>query len=344
MGRTSRRVFACLVVAAIVAGAPGVGWAAPLTDPQRIERAAGFIASQQKPNGSIPAFSPVGSTADAVVSLVAAGSGRPEVRRAIGFLRRRVVANAVDTIGLQAKVVIALVAAGRDPRDFGGLNLVKALRASVLPSGRFGEAPVFDDALAAIALAGAGIAVPRPALDWLTAAQCADGGWQYDEPAADTDDEHCRSVAGPDTDYFASDTNTTSYVVQALGAGSAADPTFAADPFGFFSSIRDVGFGGWGYSWGVETTDANSTALAIQAYAAAGLAVPDGAMKALRALQFPRCGAWAFTWTEEAGGAVRDGPNVGATIGAILGILRQPLPLSGAAHGPGPETPACPAA
>ena len=32
---------------------------------------------------------------------------------------------------------------------------------------------------------------------------------------------------------------------------------------------------GWGYTWGFETTDANSTALVIQAYAAAGTPVPD---------------------------------------------------------------------
>jgi hypothetical protein len=341
MGWTPRRVFACLVVAAIVAGAPEVGAAAPLRDPQRIERAVGYIASHQKPNGSVPAFSPIGSTADAVVSFVAAGSGRPQVRRALGFLRRRVKANAVDTIGLQAKVTIALVASGRSPRDFGGLNLVKALRRSILPSGRFGDAPVFDDALATLALAGVGIAVPQPALDWLLAAQCPDGGWQYDEPAGDTEDEHCRSTTDPDTDFFASDTNTTSYVVQALEAGSAVDPAFAADPFEFFASIRDAGFGGWGYSWGVETTDANSTALVIQAYAAVGLPVPDGAMKALRALQFPRCGAWAFTWTDQDGGPVRDGPNVGATIGAVLGLLRLPLPVTGATHGPAADTPAC---
>jgi hypothetical protein len=58
--------------------------------------------------------------------------------------------------------------------------------------------------------------------------------------------------------------------------------------------------------------------MVIQAYVAAGAAVPAGGFAALRQLQLG-CGAWPY----QAGGPA----DVGGTIGAILGILRQRLPV-----------------
>jgi hypothetical protein len=332
MGSTRTKILTLLSTGALLLAVPASALAA--TDLGRAEGGLGYIASRQKANGSIPAFSPIGSTADAVLAAVAVGQGRGVVKDALGYLSRQVETGKVDGVGLRAKVVLAVSAAGRDPRAFGGTNLVAALRGTI-SGGRFGTAAVFDDALATLALESAGLKPSLTVTDWLRNAQCPDGGWAYDEPySAATDDGSCYD--GTPGDYFTSDSNTTSYVVQALEAANRA--TFVADPFAFFDSVRDDAHGGWSYSAGFIVTDANSTALVLQAYAAAGGPVPAGGRTALRALQHQRCGAWAYSYD----GAKRGVPDVGATIGAVPGLLLKPLPFTGPVIGPiATAIPAC---
>lgn len=330
MARTLRRVISSLLTCSLVLGLSGSAGAA-LTDQDRAERAAGFIASQQKANGSFPAFSSIGSTADAVLALLAAGVGRREVRDALGYLETQVERGNVDTEGLQAKVLLAWTSAGRGGRTIGGENLVRDLR--------FGWSDglthtVFDTALTVLALRSAGADVPASALTFLGEEQCPDGGWAYDAFNAG-EDLHCQ---GDKSDFFLSDTNTTALVVMAL---QAVAPTRAArfvpTAWTFLDSIRDETHGGWGYTWGFETTDANSTGLVLQAYAAAGSNPPAGARKALRQLQYGRCGAFAFTWD----GGTKGAPDLGATIGAVPGLLGTPFPFAGTAAGPVPTAPPC---
>jgi hypothetical protein len=337
MGPTLRRAVVPLCVAVAVVVSPQIATAVPPADLARVERAIGYLASQQRPNGAVPALSPIGSTADAVLSFVAAGIGRRQVRQAIGYLRRQTVKGELSTIGLRAKVVSAFVAAGRDPHDVGGTDLVEALSSTLGPDGHYGDAAVFDQALVILALASAGEEIPADAIGWLVAAQCADGGWQFDLPATATDDEHCVSTADPASDVFESETNATSLVVQAVAAAGAT-PAFGHDPFAFFAEIRDSSYGGWGYSWSFPATDANSTSLVIQAYAAAERPLPSGVARALRRLQYRSCGAFAFS-RDDAGR--RTGPDAGATIGAILGLLRVSRPTAGGVLAIPSPTPAC---
>ena len=190
--------------------------------------------------------------------------------------------------------------------------------------GRFGDgtASVLDQALAILAFRGAGTRASHQALAWLRTAQCPDGGWAFDEPYAPGHDTiHCRSTSDPSSDFFLSDTNTSSYVVQALEASGNAP--LGTDPFAFFAAIRDPQHDGWGYTWGFRATDANSTALALQAYAAAGRSTPQGAVAALRRLQQTACGAWAFTWNGDTPGPA----DLGATIGAVPGVLLTAFPV-----------------
>lgn len=324
MGRTRRRVISSLLTCSLVLAAAGPAGAA-LTDQDRSERAAGYVASQQKRNGSFPAFSAIGSTADAVLAFVAAGVGQRETRRALDYLEAQVEAGNVDTEGLKAKVLLAWTTAGRGGRTIGGENLVRDLGAG-WSDGL--TRTVYDTALTVLALRSAGAVVPEPAIAFLIDEVCPDGGWSYDG-FNEGEDDHCQG--DPDTDFFASDTNTTALVVMAL---NAAAPTEAFD---FFDAIRDDVRGGWGYTWGFETTDANSTALVLQAYASAGRRSPAGSLKAIRALQYGRCGAFAFTWD----GDVRTGPDLGATIGAVPGLLRLPMPFTGSVEGPAPDLPTC---
>ena len=117
MASTLRRVLPPVLTCAIVLALAAAAAAAPIPGAERSRRADAYIASQQRANGSIPAFSPVGSTADAVLAFVAADAGQARMRRALGYLERQVDAGAVSTLGLQAKVVIAWTATGRRRAD-----------------------------------------------------------------------------------------------------------------------------------------------------------------------------------------------------------------------------------
>jgi hypothetical protein len=268
--------------------------------------------------------------------MVAARRGARAIDKALRWLRKKVRNEKVGSLGLKAKVALAVATAGRNPRNFGGANLIKEIQDSELENGRFGEGTaVFNQALALLALQGAGASFTTKSVEWLVDAQCGDGGWQFDEPATEADDEHCDNGSG--TDFFLTDTNTTSLVVQVLGYIEESPPQPAADPFTFFKSIRDDVKNGWGYSWRSfeSLTDANSTALVIQAYSAAGQKPPAGARKALTALQYGFCsknkGAFAFTWEDDDGDGKfkRDEPNVGATIGGIMGLTETPFWFGG---------------
>jgi hypothetical protein len=335
MAPVTRRVSVFLCSASIVLATAGSAAAGVIDDPTRALRAAAHLAKAQQPNGSFPAFSPIGSTADAVLALVAAGVGPNRVDDAVAFLRRNTTQGNVNTTGLRAKVVLAIESAGRDATNFGGHDLLGEITETELPSGRYAGATVFDQALAVLAgTAHTGSPDPQAAL-WLYSAQCPDGGWEYAKPWKDgRDTDHCRSIDNPAQDFFRSDTNTTSYALMALDPLS---PKFAANPFAYLDMMRDEGFGGWGYTFGFRTTDANSTALVLQAYTAFGVAIPAGSLEALRALQYRRCGAFAYTWSA----GRRTPPDLGATIGAVPGLLLMPFPYEQPVAGAPPSVPGC---
>ena len=68
---------------------------------------------------------------------------------------------------------------------------------------------------------------------WLLAAQCPDGGWAYDLPYGPGDDDHCFDGTG--TDFFTSDSNATSLMVQALAGMHTTD--WFSGPFGYFDTF-----------------------------------------------------------------------------------------------------------
>ncbi|MDQ3646704.1 MAG: hypothetical protein M3345_07185 [Actinomycetota bacterium] len=331
--------------------------AAP-TARKRAAVAASYVALKQRDNGSVPGFSKIGSTADAVLSWVAVERGRGAIRKAVRYLELHHFE--ATSVGLKAKVVLAAVAAGKDPRSFAGHDLVAEIRATQQADGRYGATtPVLEHALAVLALQAAGEPASPEASDWLAAAQCPDGGWSYDEPYSPAnDDEHCKDTRPGFEDFYTSDTNTTSYAVQALVVSPGAVAP-AGDAFAFFATARDTEFkGGWVYDPLLKCsaatiggfcylTDANSTALVLQAHAAAGREIPTGGRRALARLQYPLCGqnagAFAFTWEPtEAGRLRRTAPDVGATIDAIRGLLLDPLPVAHVAVTRGvPHPPAC---
>lgn len=322
---------------------------------RRARLAASYLASHQNEDGSFPGFSPLGSTADAVTSLVAARRAPSSIQAALDYLEAH--ATEAETLGQKAKLVLAAVAGGRDPRSFGGQDLVQPLLDSEQDSGQYGastpndpfDGEVTDHVLVMLALAAAPDADPSSnSIRWLLVAQCEDGGWQHTGPQSDNENSHC-FTGNADEDFFRSDTNTTSLAVQAVAAHPEATAPYPNSPFRFFRKIRDPRKNGWGYSWDVRLTDANSTALVIQAYAAYGKALPEGALRALKQLQHRLCGepssaaGFAYTWEPRDGAGYRKGPpDGGATIGAIPALLKRPFPIAPAeVTKPAPGIPSC---
>lgn len=225
-----------------------------------IDAALNWLRSQQQADGGFSnGFSPgsdIGATADAVIAILAAGESpdawSPHGQSPLDFLEAR--AADAGSPGLAAKVVLAGVAAGRDPRALGGVDLVEIVLAGLdSGTGLFGNG-CYDSALAILALRAAGEAVPEKAIAGLIATRLPDGSYAFD----------ASQVPG------SGDSNTTALAVQALLAAGAADEV--ASSLAYFRATQNPD-GGWTYqrpsAFG-ETTDANSTALVIQALNASG--------------------------------------------------------------------------
>lgn len=337
MSLHSRAGALALALSMLVAGPAGAA-----TNTQRARVAVHWLSHEQSPDGSFPGFSPIGSTADAIVAMAAAKRSPEDIAEALAYLQDN--QGDIDSIGEIAKVVMAVEAAGGDVRDFGGRDLVQEIRNSRQPDGRFGATTeVFNHALAMVALTAAGESLSDPEIEWLLAAQCEDGGWQFDAPAGPGDDAHCYD--GTPTDYFGSDTDTTAYAVIALSSNLSWGST-PPNPFRFFKTRRDPVKNGWGYDLQYPLTNSNSTALVIEAYRSNFRDVPDGAFRALKRLQYKLCGAragaFAFTYERETkSDPYKKGPpDVGASIGAILGLVDRPYDAVSVSQGP-PEPADC---
>ncbi|MGB6894366.1 MAG: prenyltransferase/squalene oxidase repeat-containing protein [Dehalococcoidia bacterium] len=204
------------------------------------------------------------------------------------------------------------MALGEDPRDFGGVDLLAALEGGFeAGSGRFGI-DLFDHGLFMLARASAGLEVPDAAVSYLTSKQLDDGGWEFDEG-------------------WGADTNTTALAIQALIA-AGEDPSSAAAQGGLaYLAAAQNDDGGFPYSpeseYGTDS-DANSTAVVIQALAAAGEDIGAGGpwdkgegrtpLAALLSFQNAETGAFTFGGQDSAF----------ATYQAVPGLLLAPLPVA----------------
>lgn len=283
--------------AALVSAAPG----------DASDNALQWLAARQNTDGGFSnGFSPesnIGATADAVVAITSAGQDASAWQKSgvspLDYLAVQVKAGNVKGAGLAAKVALAAIATGQDPRNFAGTDLLAAINADLKMDTNVYGSGFFDHALALLALANAGQPLPEAAVTAFVNGQADDGAWSFTG----------------DKTPGAGDTNTTSLAVQALVAAGERDPVTKA--LGYFKKVQNPD-GGFTYqkpSQFGEDTDANSTALVIQALIAAGERLEGWAvggqdpMAALLALQRPS-GAFSFN-------ARQADENVLATIQAI---------------------------
>jgi prenyltransferase beta subunit len=271
-----------------------------------VDQAVAYIRSQQQDDGSFAGLGP-GSTADAVYALVAAGQNVAEVTKngksAIDYMRSQKEAAAKDP-GLAAKLLIAMLLAGQSSEDL--VSVVE--RSYDQATGRYGS-DVSVHAYALIALRAAGQPIKPEAVDALKQLQLPDGGWSYDG-----------------TEATGSDTNTTALAVQALVAtGDASDVVSRAIRFYRAQQNPDAGFP---YSQASEfgaDSDANSTALSIQALIAAGEDIDawtQNGRTPLERLAAFQNDSGAFRYSD-----AQPEDNAFATYQAVPALVKQTLPL-----------------
>ncbi len=276
-------------------------------------RALSWLAGQQGADGG---FGGASATSEIIIAFGAAGIDAHTVRSVqdeslVDFLITQVPTYSADG-GEVGKLILAAVASGEDPHNFGGYDLVVSLTQHLSPTGQFGTDIQFRHALGMLALVAADEAVPPTTTEWLKDRQTSSGGWAW--------------TAG-----VAADTDTTAIALQALVA--AGEPLTSASIVSAVNFLRtaqndDAGFCYDPVSTWDTTSNANSTAAAIQALVAAGEDLADWTkggrtpVEALRRFQ-KSDGAFIYQWGGW-GGPV-DSPM--ATYQAIPALLGQPHPV-----------------
>ncbi|WP_026423895.1 peptidase [Actinokineospora inagensis] len=264
-----RTLVVALACAATVVVAP-VAQAAPTHIPN--QAAAGWLARQLVDGDHmVTEFGGVtypdqGLTIDVVLALAATRTADDHGAAALTWLSRPDVlggytgTDGESYAGATAKTALAVEVRGGNPASFGGVDLIARLRSLQTPAGRFSDVSAYGDysntitqSLAVIALGRTHAGAPAKAVDFLVAAQCADGGFPVAFGSA----------------TCVSDTDATGFVVQALAAahrstGSALDWLVARQQSG----------GGIASGAGNGTPNANSTALALQAFQAGYRVLP----------------------------------------------------------------------
>lgn len=277
-------------------------------DPTPGAKAVSYLLTMQNDDGGFTnGWSPESdlvTTADIVIAAIAAGANPDaffagDMMNPFGFLALQLDDGDALAAGQLAKVAIAVAAAGKDVADFGGHDLVGELLAQQGDEGTFGFG-AFDHCLSMIALQNAGVDLPENTVEALLGVQNDDGGWGF--------------MLGE-----ASDTNTTGLCLQALALADAEDAVVAG--VGYLAGIKNDD-GGWPYQnpneYGTDS-DANSTALVVQALIANGydLAEWNNPQDFLLSLQNDS-GAFGYQL------AMRD-DNVLATVAVIPAIEGLPL-------------------
>jgi hypothetical protein len=236
---------------------------AAVPQPDAANAALDWLRAQQQPDGGFSAFggeSDASVSADAAYAFAAAGVHPGAVVSADGAslldYLRSVAPQQVDNPGRAAKLVLALHVAGEDPYSAGGVDLVKSIYDGFnAETGWYGDS-FFGHILGVLAVSTLGDIFQQAGIDAILAAQTPEGSWGFNgDPTAGT-----------------GDSNSTALAIQAL---VAADGDRAAIDRGldYLRSLQNAEDGTMSYdslSVGDPGGDANSTALAIQAFIAAG--------------------------------------------------------------------------
>lgn len=309
-------LLVALVSLSLLPGAAAARQATPAAvAADSLAAATAWLLAQQDASGGFPGYSgelDAGVTTDAVIALAAAADTDPgaeaAIENAMTYLAANGEAYARTGAGQAAKLALAAVAGGRNPRSFVGVDLFDAMQAPPTSSvenpiaGIWGDS-LYAHALVMLAFSAMGELPPDSALEPLRATQGADGGWAFDGSTA----------AG------AADSNTTSMIIQALVAAGFGDSDLIPPALAFLETLRAPDGSGFAYGPGAPlTADSNSTALVAQAQIAANEDA-SSALTALAAFQLPDGSLRYMTADTD--------PNLLATVQGIPALAGKALPV-----------------
>jgi len=287
-----------------------------------LRRAVGWMRSQQQADGSFPGRNP-GATIDAVLALSASGYSPLSFvstggKTPLDYLATQVPTYIPESAAAAGKMAAGVVAAGGDPRDFAGQDLVAGVTSYYSSTtGAFGSTSM-DQAWSMLGLAAAGETVPISATLYLEEIRASDGGWGF----------------LPEEDLWATTPVSTSLALQALAAvGVGRDSEAVKDGLAYLRAAQN---GRGGITMPPDkSTDSSSTGSALQALAAYGenpkglhwtRMVTDGSSSRLT-LHNP-LDALAALQSEEGGFPGFFGTNdPSATYQSVTGIAGRSLPL-----------------
>jgi hypothetical protein len=262
-------VAVCAAAFVVVSGNPADAWfgeqaTAAYSDPAEALTLASewLVKTHQNSDGGFTSFSTganlapsdVGGTVDAILAIAEAGG---EVAGPIGYLADHladVSAYAQEDGSASGKLILALVAAGENPADFGGSDYVAFLNGHLADEGHYDLDTAYGQALAVLGADAAGVDVPAGAADWLVAQQASEG-----------------ELTGSWNDGFGTAGNadaTALATVALLASGRQADDPPVEQAVTFLAGSQ-LPTSGWEYGPGLGE-NANSTALVIEALTALG--------------------------------------------------------------------------
>lgn len=265
-------VAALVVVTLTVASSRVATGAAPdAVNQQRLELTIRYLQEAQnldggfagKPGGaSSPTFSAWVAYALAAASINPQDQAKPGGRDVYSYLVSnngpKVLRDGTDF----ERVLLVALAAGTDPRDFGGIDLIERVTSFQLPDGSFYQDPddrrsaqVNTTAFAVLSLSQ----IDRPAIQervaraaaWLKTTQSSDGSWGY------------QPRGGYSVDM-------TGAVLQALNAAGEHDTPEQAKALAYLRSLQNDD-GGFPELRKGDQTNAMSTAWAVQGLWSAGI-------------------------------------------------------------------------
>ena len=210
-----------------------------------------YLFAAQETNGG---WGDVGGTIDVILAAQSAGWDPETIKQGESTPLSYITDNldsyletGPDAVG---KTILGVAAAGEDPNEFAGTDLVSALMATYdAETGAFGTADnTWHQALAILGLNAASADIPQAALDTLVNLQQEDGGWEY-------------------STGFGSWPDNTALAVQALlAAGVAADDPTIQTALAYIQT-QQTAEGDWG--------DSSTTAYVITALNALRISPDD---------------------------------------------------------------------